>query len=393
MTVLERLADAPAQRRGTAAPVRRLHILQLGPEFKRGGIQRHILDLTGHLRAQGHRVTLAGTPGPWGQEGRDAGFHTLDLKAVSDTGGRGPAGRVAAMLAAARRLRRMAIRERFDLVHAHETAPAIVARLGLAGLGIPRLFTCHGAEPGRYGAVARVARMSADIIACPSRTVLEALIGLGLPRERTALLGLGVPPPAPPDAAAAAALRRDLMGGRDGLLIFSPARLAPQKGIDLKIEVMRRVVERRPDTVLALAGHGPLEAEVPGWVAAAGLDDHIRLLGPIDTVPLHMAAADLMLLTSRWEALPISIVEAFHAGLPVIATDCGGVGELVCGDTGRLCPVGDAAALSAAVLELAGDAELRARLGANARVRATEPRFDPDHVHGQIEALYLRMTG
>lgn len=104
-----------------------------------------------------------------------------------------------------------------------------------------------------------------------------------------------------------------------------------------------------------------------------------------------MAAADFMLLTSRWEALPISIVEAFHAGLPVIATDCGGVSELVSERVGRLCPVGDVEGLAAAVLELAENEGLRKTLGANARALAREERFDPDHVHARIEQLYRQM--
>ena len=78
-----------------------------------------------------------------------------------------------------------------------------------------------------------------------------------------------------------------------------------------------------------MAGGGPLEQEAKRWAEDAGLSDTVTFLGMTERVPLYLKASDMFLLTSRWEALPLSIVEAFHAGLPVIATDCGGVSELV----------------------------------------------------------------
>ncbi|WP_209835509.1 glycosyltransferase family 4 protein [Ruegeria sp. HKCCE3926] len=375
----------------TGRSTRPLRVLQLGPAFERGGIQRHILDLTSYLRDRGHHVELGGPPGPWGREGRDVGFHALDLKRVSEDEGLSMMRRLGAAVGCAQKLRKIVARGRFDLVHSHETAPALVARLALAGQPTRRLFTFHGSTPERYGGVARSAQFAAHVTACPSHKTLDALIDRGLPRARTAQLGLGVPPPPDQDPAAVLALRQELLRDEKGVLIFSPARLDPQKGIDLMIDVLARLVKVRRDIVLALAGHGPLEDVISGWIASVGVSENIRVLGPIDTVPLHMAAADFMLLTSRWEALPISIVEAFHAGLPVIATDCGGVSELVSEQVGRLCPVGDAEGLTAAVLELAGNEELRRELGSNARALAREDRFDPTHVHERIEQIYRQM--
>jgi len=105
-----------------------------------------------------------------------------------------------------------------------------------------------------------------------------------------------------------------------------------------------------------------------------------------------LAAADIFILTSRWEALPISIVEAFRAGLPVIATDCGGVKELVDDAVGRLCQVGDVDGLAEAVLELAGNRDLRAQLSQNATELSQSDRFDPDHVHGEFERFYQSLV-
>jgi len=113
-----------------------------------------------------------------------------------------------------------------------------------------------------------------------------------------------------------------------------------------------------------------------------------RFLGPISDVAEHLAAADIFLLTSRWEALPISIVEAFRAGLPVIATDCGGVSELVDDAVGALVPVGNEDALTSALDELIQNEKKRTALAAAALARSIESRFDTETIHRRFEALY-----
>jgi glycosyltransferase involved in cell wall biosynthesis len=105
-------------------------------------------------------------------------------------------------------------------------------------------------------------------------------------------------------------------------------------------------------------------------------------------VPLHLRAADMFLLTSRWENLPISIVEAFRAGLPVVATDCGGVKELVDDSVGALLPVGDAAGIAGALAGVIADPDLRAAKGAAALARSKEDRFDPAAVHARFADMY-----
>lgn len=362
-----------------------MRILQLPTNFRPGGIQRHVLDLSSYLTAQGHDVTFAGDDGLWVPKGPS--FVPLPLNAVAEYGG-STARRAAALFRLARQLRPVLKARRIELIHAHETAPLLVARLASLGLGIPVAFTFHGSAPSREAEVARFARIAATITLSPSRTSLDKLIAKGLPRGRTRQLGLGIAPVPPLDPAAVASLRTQLMGPDGRFLVLSLSRLQEQKGIDIMIDVARRVMAARPDVRFAVAGGGPLADVVPGWIRDAVLDGKFRLLGPIGTVPLHLAAADLFLLTSRWEALPISIVEAFRAGLPVVATDCGGVRELVDARVGSLEQVGDVDGLTRAILALANDADLCRRKSAAAMDRSHEARFDPDSVHKGFETLY-----
>lgn len=367
-----------------------MHILQLPTNFRTGGIQRHVLDLSAYLVTKGHQVTFSGDGGAWVPDGPD--YEPLPLNSVAEYGG-STSRRVASLLRMAVRLRRILRQRRIDLIHTHETAPLLVARLAAVGLGLPVVFTFHGSAPGREREVARFARLAATVTLSPSRTSLDRLIAHGLPAGRTRQLGLGIAPVPPLDAAAVGALRADLLGDGGQVLVLSLSRLQEQKGIDIMVEVARRVVAVRPDVRFALAGGGPLTDEVPGWLAKAGIADRFRLLGPVSTVPMHLAASDLFLLTSRWEALPISIVEAFRAGLPVIATDCGGVHELVDDRVGRLEKVGDAAGLAAAILEMVDRPDLRAEKSVAALTKSCETRFDPDTVHAGFEALYRDLAG
>ena len=364
-----------------------MRILQINTNFRSGGIQRHILDLTDYLRGQGHRVTLCGAGGDWLEDVAGMDYQPLDLTRVSQEGG-STVRRMIGLAAVARQLRAILKRSDIDLIHSHETAPALVTRLAAMGLGIPHVMTHHGAEPTRVDEVARIARFSADWVLSPSKTTLAALVDRGVKPERARQLGLGIAHQPAPDPARVAALRAEILQGGEGTICLSLSRLDRQKGIDHMIAVAKAAVATRPDLIFCVAGQGPLTGEVQRWAEAAGVARHFRFPGPVRNVPDYLAAADIYLLTSRWEALPISIVEAMRAGLPVIATDCGGVKELVDAEIGRLLPVGDIDGLTGAVLEIAGDDPLRARLGAAARARSLEDRFEPDKVHATYAAFY-----
>ncbi len=367
-----------------------MRILQINTNFRAGGIQRHILDLTAFLQAAGQEVTLAGDLGEWALAKDDPGFVPLELNRVSALGG-SMFGRIAALMPIVRQLRNTLKQRRIQLVHAHETAPALVAGLARTGLNIPMILTYHGSEPGRIASVARLARRFADLTVSPSRTSLDHLIDFGVAREKTQVIGLGVKPLPPVDVKDVAAYRAQLLGGKGRYLVSSLSRLAPQKGIDMMIEVARKVADRRKDVVFAVGGHGPLARHVEQWALITGVSERVKFLGPVSRVERLLAASDLYLLTSRWEALPISIFEAFQSALPVVATDCGGVRELVDDRVGRMLQVGDVAGLAEAVLELIEDDELRRRLGQNALALSRDERFSSPAVHRSFLELYRGM--
>ena len=135
-----------------------------------------------------------------------------------------------------------------------------------------------------------------------------------------------------------------------------------------------------------------LASELKALAERRGVLSHLTFLGRTSEPHRLLRAADLFLLTSRWEALPFTIVEAFQAGVPAVATACSGVVELIDDEVGRVVPVGDVTAICAAVEDVLADEGRRQAMAAAALARSTEDRFNPDWVHPQFEALYRSLA-
>lgn len=153
-------------------------------------------------------------------------------------------------------------------------------------------------------------------------------------------------------------------------------RLAPEKGFDLLIEAFRHVVAKHPDWRLRIYGRGPQEAALQQQIEAAGLSEHVLLMGPTARLEHEMASASGFVLSSRYEGFGLVIVEAMHVGLPVISFDCPhGPAEIIHhGETGLLVPAGDIPALAEAMNQLIEHPEERSRIGRAGRDAAG--RFD-----------------
>ncbi|WP_284176656.1 glycosyltransferase family 4 protein [Frigidibacter sp. SD6-1] len=369
---------------------KQLRILEIGTQLGVGGITRHILALRDWLVAHGHEVTLAGSPDVWVNGGTGHPYLELPVNRVAGGGGSLP-GRLMALAGAAWRLRRWLKRHPVDVIHAHDSAPALVAALARKGLNIPLIVTYHGSEPERIAGFGRIARMC-DLTVTPSHRSAEDLATIGgVPPERLKVIGLGVAPPPEVSAAEVAALRARLMGDGERV-ILTLVRLAHQKGVDILIDCVARLRKDHPGWRFIVAGDGPDEAALKTLARERGVLPSLSFIGRTSEPHLHLCAADLFLLTSRWEALPFTIVEAFRAGCPAVATACSGVVELIDESVGRVVPVGDVAAICGAVEAVLADETARRELGAAALARAGEDRFDPDWIHPQFEALYRSLA-
>jgi glycosyltransferase involved in cell wall biosynthesis len=147
----------------------------------------------------------------------------------------------------------------------------------------------------------------------------------------------------------------------------------------------------RPDAVFLVVGDGERRAELEGLAADLGLGARVRFLGWRADLDRLYADLDVVVLTSKNEGSPVALIEAMAAGRPVVSTRAGGVEDVVSdGETGRLVPVGDAAAVARAIVDLLDDPVRAASLGAAARA-AVVARFGSARLLADLDGLYRRL--
>jgi glycosyltransferase involved in cell wall biosynthesis len=325
--------------------------------------------------------------GTLGEELRREGFpvHVLGRRPGLDLGCAG-------------RLGNLLRRERVDVLHAHQYAPFFYSLLGRwLCRRPPILFTEHGRHHPDYPRPRRILANrllleKRDRVVGVGQAVRAALVANeGLPPERVTVIYNGVdlsPFAAPADRERT---RRELGFDADHFVLVQVARLDYLKDHATALRTLDRVLARRPEARLVLVGEGPERPAIEREVHRRGLTGHVRLLGLRQDVARLIPAADAFLLTSISEGIPLTLIEAMAAGLPVVATQVGGVSEVVeAGASGLLADAGDADALAGQLLRLADDPALRARMGQEGRCRASR-LFSEDRMHGSYLRLYGEM--
>jgi glycosyltransferase involved in cell wall biosynthesis len=332
-----------------------------------GGVGQHVRSLAEQLVSGGWQVAVLGpaaTEELFGFTAAGAAFAPVEI-----AGGLDPL----ADVAAARRLAGLV--GGADVVHAHGLRAGLVGAAALGRLrgrtGRPPayLVTWHnavlGGGPRRrvYGWLERVVARSADVTLGASSDLVERVRALGGADVR---LGPVSAPPLEPPSRARAEVRAEL-GAADRPLLLCVGRLHPQKGYPVLLDAARTWARRDPVPLVAVAGSGPSEGVLAARIAAEGLP--VSLLGRRPDVPDLLAAADLVVLPSVWEARALVAQEALRSGVPLVATRVGGIPELV-GDAALLVPSGDAAALAAAVERVLDDPAVGDLLAARGRRQA-----------------------
>lgn len=381
-----------------------------------GGVGRHVADLARGLTGAGHEVVLCGPSVPDGLVGGehatalpDMRYVRLDLQRAVD-----PRADIAAVARFARILRS----ERPEIVHAHSSKAGAVVRLARAlDPSIPVVYSPHGysfaghferaSERTAYRLAERVlgyatsralcvceaeARLARSVttgsrvrvvyngIACGGNEIASDAHGIagdahGIPANR------GVEP----DARIAALAAR-------GPVLGALTLLRPGKGVETLIDALPAILERRGDVRLAIVGDGPGLGALQARARERGVEEATHFVGPTDE-PLGALAAMTVFVHPSWaEAFPYVILEAMSLGLPIVATDVGGVGEaLVNDDSGVLVAPRDDVALASAMGALLEDPQRMVRLGERAQRRARE-RFTLERMIAGVEEVYGELT-
>lgn len=167
----------------------------------------------------------------------------------------------------------------------------------------------------------------------------------------------------------------------------------PQKGLDIALTALSRLTHR-PEVRLVIAGEGPEGPSLRALAQRLGVSDRVEFRGLVtpDRLPAMLNEATMVLMPSRWEGLPVAALEAAMLARPVVATDVGGVTEIVVdGETGLIVALEDPTSLAAAIERLLEDPARAAALGAHARERALAG-FTIDRSARSYDALYRQMA-
>jgi glycosyltransferase involved in cell wall biosynthesis len=277
-----------------------------------------------------------------------------------------------------------------DVIHAHGYKAGALAVPVARLRGIPLVVSWHNAVLGSGrqavvgGMLQRLLARTADVTLAASSDLVAKARSLG---ARDARLGPVAAPVLPPPAVPRDACRAQLGLEATDIMIITVSRLAPQKNLGGVLDIARRVRDH-PELHFMIVGAGPLRAELEARVVADR--SQVRLLGHRDDIASLLAAADIALLTSTWEARALVAQEAMAAGLPLVSTRVGGISELV-GDAAVLVEPGDVAAAVRELLALAADSDRRAELATAGRARvASWP--DEDRVVEDLLGLYRRLS-
>jgi glycosyltransferase involved in cell wall biosynthesis len=329
-----------------------------------GGIGAHVLSLVRGLVGRGDRVSVHGpaaTDAHFDFTGAGASFVALEIPASPRPGD----------LRAVAALRASLRDEPVDVLHAHGLRAGLVAALARRRGAPPLVVTWHNAILGggvrarALRAAERMVARSADVTLGASADLVARASALG---GRDVREGPVAAPALAPVARDAAQVRAEL-GVGDRPLVLSVGRLHPQKGYGVLVTAAARWRGLSPTPAVVIAGSGPSYRELAAQISEARAP--VTLLGHRGDVPDLLAAADLAVVSSVWEARQLFAQEALQAGVALVATDVGGIPDLV-GDAAVLVPAGDPDALDAAVRTMLADPDARAARAEAGRRRAAQ---------------------
>lgn len=348
-----------------------------------GGAEMLVIQLAEELRSRGHKVipVLPTRLKGWLHDHlaeRDFRFETVELVAGS-------------RWSCTRALFQLVRNHSLDVLHSHEFTMAVFGAAACRIARVRHVITMHGNQTMVDALRRRIAlraafRMSHATVAVSEDTRNHLLDRLGLSDEAVLTIRNGVPQrvgdPEP--------VRSEFSIGPDTLLILAVGGLHRRKGHAVLMEALARLDRHHvlPPWKLVVAGAGPEHETLLALARTLGLDDRVFLPGQREDIPALQVAADIFVMPSLWEGLPLAVLEAMLAGTPVVASRTSGIPEAIEHEKeGILVEPGSVDDLSAVLRRLMNSPELRARLAEAGRARG-ERDFTVKRMADEYERLY-----
>ena len=349
----------------------------------RGGQNQVLVTLMG-LRALGHRTMLVAHPGGELRQRAAEGLDLLPLAPKTEMD-----------LSAAWRLSRLIKQLAPDIVHAHDPHGVAMAALALSmstALAKPPLVASRRVDFHLRGSsLSRWKYRQVDCFICASEAIRQLLIGDGVPETRAVTVHEGIDlervAAAPP-----AKLHEELWLPHHAPIVGNVAALVPHKGQKHLVEAAALVVRQVPDARFVIAGEGELREALEKQIKEHHLEKHVLLAGfRPDVLSLHQAF-DLFVMSSVTEGLGTSLLDAMACGKAIVATEAGGIPEVVVnGTTGLLVPPRDHEAMAQAIVTLLKDDGVRHRMGEAGLARA-RAHFSAERMVQETLRVYERIA-
>ena len=348
-----------------------------------GGQEIRILEETGRLLARGHRVLIACQP-----QSRilvEARKKGLECQAVRMRGSFDPLAMGA--------LRRIIRQDKIDIVHTHSSIDSWLA-LGAKFLGFPVVRSRHVSIPVHKDPVRTfVYRHISDVIITSGETIRQmVLASTGVSPEKVVSIPAGVDLQKFRPDNSGESVRAEFGIGPSAPLVGMVGMLRGSKGHEFFVRAAEKVLVKAPEARFLVVGDGSRREGVTRLVRELGLQQKVILTGYRKDIPEVMAALDILVLASvRTEATSQVIPQAYATGKPVVATQVGGVAEVVTpGATGVLVPPRDVGALAQGVLTLLEDSDLARRMGEAGR-KFAEQHLSIEKMMAATEAVYRNL--
>lgn len=291
--------------------------------------------------------------------------------------------------ACARWLEAVLRRHRIGVAHSHEFTMAVYGAWVSRRLGIGHVITMHGsryyAQRWRRRLALRLAvALGGHLVAVSHELARHLSRDLLINPSRIKLIPNGVQL----RKAQGPSVRDELHVAPDEPLLLAVGNLYPVKGHEYLIDALALLMRRHPRAHVVIAGRGQLANELRARARHVGVSDHVHLLGLRSDIPELLAAADIFVLPSLSEGLPLALLEAMATGRPIVASDVGEVrSALGDGEAGLLVPPGDRAALAGALDSLLSDRRAARTLAMRAQQRAAA-EYDMSRMTERYAALY-----
>jgi len=360
-----------------------MNVLQVTTHINIGGIANYIVSLSKALRAQGIGCTVASSGGDMETELKKSAIahRKLDIDTKFEFGPKA--------LKSVFAINRIVREEKIDIIHAHSRVSQVAASLSSNATGVPFVTTCHGYFQKRSRKVFDT--WGEKVIAISDAVRAHLLEDFEIEEARIALIYTGVDTEkfgktsAPQEAAGvkkAAGLREDAM------VIGTIGRLSSVKGQKYLIQALAELQKKKRAVQGLIVGNGEEEAPLKALAKSLGLSQDIAIVSADTDTAKYLAAMDVFVLPSEKEGLGLALLEALAAGRPCIASDIGGIGNIIDDRrNGILVPVGNAEAIARAAMMLLDDKEMAMALALNGK-KTVEERFSLGVMAGKIIEVY-----